>query len=322
MDLLDERTVLAYLADRGVLNGRPATATTLTGGVSNVVLLVETPERRVVLKQALPRLRVADEWYADPARTEAEAAALRVTNELTPGRVPGVIDSDPERHTLTIEAAPPGWTTWKDELMAGVTRPEVGRWLGEVLARWHTATVDAALPPELDGLEAFEQLRLRPYFDVAAGRRPHLAQPLTHYRAALRERRLCLVSGDFSPKNVLVGPDDGWAIDLEVAHRGDPAFDVAFLLHHLALKTVHLPTHRAGIQAGAEAFLHGYGTAPGVDDPGHLAGLVGCLMLARVVGASPAGYLTDAEAARVESIATRVITEPPASGPEAIWDSL
>jgi hypothetical protein len=72
---LDEHSVLGYLADRGVLDHGPASAKALTGGVSNVVLLVETPERRVVLKQALPRLRVADEWYADPARIEAEAAA-------------------------------------------------------------------------------------------------------------------------------------------------------------------------------------------------------------------------------------------------------
>ena len=28
-----------------------------------------------------------------------------------------------------------------------------------------------------------------------------------------------------------------------MAHRGDPAFDVAFLLCHLTLKAIHLPEH-------------------------------------------------------------------------------
>ena len=50
---------------------------------------------RVVAKQALPRLRVEDDWRAKLERTEIEAAAMRLCGRLTPGRVPAVLDLDP-----------------------------------------------------------------------------------------------------------------------------------------------------------------------------------------------------------------------------------
>ncbi len=61
--------------------------------------------------------------------------------------------------------------------------------------------------------------------------------------------------GDWSPKNLLVYPDRVLALDFEVAHRGDPAFDVAFMLTHLVMKSVHLPAHAARLRSAADAFL-------------------------------------------------------------------
>ena len=57
-DLLDETTVVAYLTDRGIISG-PAEVEELTGGVSNVVLGVKAGGKDLVLKQALPQLKVA-----------------------------------------------------------------------------------------------------------------------------------------------------------------------------------------------------------------------------------------------------------------------
>lgn len=34
----------------------------------------------------------------------------------------------------------------------------------------------------------------------------------------------CLVHGDYSPKNILVGATGVWVVDFEVAHFGDPVF--------------------------------------------------------------------------------------------------
>ena len=52
-----------------------------------------TPGVALVVKQALARLKVADEWNAPTRRTDTEAAALRLAARIVPGRVPAVIDS-------------------------------------------------------------------------------------------------------------------------------------------------------------------------------------------------------------------------------------
>ena len=61
-EYLQPETVADYLRDRGILGDERARASFLGGGVSNVVLLVESDSRRLVVKQALPTLRVAEQW--------------------------------------------------------------------------------------------------------------------------------------------------------------------------------------------------------------------------------------------------------------------
>jgi len=47
-----------------------------------------------------------------------------------------------------------------------------------------------------------------------------------------------LVHGDYSPKNILVSDNGIFILDFEVAHWGNPVFDLAFLTNHLLLKSV------------------------------------------------------------------------------------
>jgi 5-methylthioribose kinase len=131
------------------------------------------------------------------------------------------------------------------------------------------------------------------------------------------------VHGDYSPKNVLVG-DDGpgnglWVIDWEVVHRGDPTFDLAFMLNHLALKSIHRSSAIADYEACAEAFVGAY--APTRPDPEYLLGLVGCLMVARVDGKSPAEYLTENGRERARTYGRSFLLDPPGSIGEA-WARL
>ena len=56
---------LAYLRSIGQLGSEPARVEPLGWGVSNVVLRVETPDRRFVLKQSRPQLRTRDAWFSD-----------------------------------------------------------------------------------------------------------------------------------------------------------------------------------------------------------------------------------------------------------------
>ena len=53
--------------------------TVLDGGVaSDVAIVKDDTGREVVIKEALPRLKVAADWRCDPARSSLEVQALRV----------------------------------------------------------------------------------------------------------------------------------------------------------------------------------------------------------------------------------------------------
>jgi aminoglycoside phosphotransferase (APT) family kinase protein len=110
-----------------------------------------------------------------------------------------------------------------------------------------------------------------------------------------------LVHGDASPKNILVGPHGPVIVDAECAWFGDPAFDVAFLLNHLVLKSALSPQWRDAYRAMADALIEGYReharweTWAGLE--ARVAALLPGLMLARVDGKSPVEYLVGHPAA-------------------------
>ena len=250
---LTRETVVPYLVERGLIaQGRTTRVGELGGGVSCVVLDVTQGAQRIVVKQALERLRVADEWLAPTSRAVTEADALRLGAELTPGAVPRVLDSDPDNSVLAIERAPQDWRDWKQALLEGDADTDVAAWLGFVCATWHSGTLDdRAVEAAFAHSEAFESLRIDPYYRTVSVRHPELRPAITAAIGRLEGGRCCLVHGDFSPKNVLVGTGGRWVIDFEVAHYGNPVFDVAFMLNHLFLKAIHRPTATAGYAAAA-----------------------------------------------------------------------
>lgn len=320
-------TVAKYLVSRGVVrDGVGIVAEELGGGVSNVVLGVEAGDCQLVLKQALPRLRVADEWLAKRQRVLTEADAMQLLHEATPDAVPPVHHIDEVACAIVIGRAPAGWRTWKDDLLAGRVDTKVGARLGSLLAAWHGLDVRAS--SRLDDPEAFEQLRVDPYYRTVAHRVPDLDAPIAALIKRMAAERRCLVHGDFSPKNVLVGHDGLWVIDFEVAHIGDPAFDVAFLTSHLMLKAVHRPVDRHAYAACTDQFWHSYlnGTPSDIRDGidggiDHVLRHLGALLLARVDGKSPAEYLTSPELDVARALGRRLLTEPPNSL-DAVWDAL
>jgi len=315
VSLLSADSVVDYLVARGLVDADwSLRVEPLGGGVSNVVLAVTGPGVRVVVKQALPELAVADHWRAKRERALTEAAAIEVCRRLMPGCAPRLLDVDPEACALVVELAPDGWHPWKDDLLAGRADPDVARWLGATLRAWHDGTRDEASRERFDDAEAFEQLRVDPYYRTVMRRLPDLAGLVGPFVERMEATRSCLVHGDYSPKNVLVSDGEAWVIDFEVAHTGDPAFDLAFMLNHLMLKAIHAPASRHGFVACAQAFWDAYGE---LDDPGYVLGHVGCLMVARVDGKSPAEYLTDAGREHARSSGTSLLRK----GPDALDDA-
>ncbi len=332
---LEAEEIPRFLDARSLLrSGESVTRVSrLEGGVSGTVFRVGTSEgREFVVKRALEQLNVADEWHADPARAILEARALRVLHALTPENVPELFDADDDTNTITMEAAPADWPTWKQQLLAPtlsgtIDHVAVARSLATALATWQRAALDhpAVLAPFADR-SLFESLRVDPFHRVIRRVHPGLSAAIDDCIDELEQAELTLVHGDFSPKNVLVPPKPGaapWVIDFEVVHVGHPVFDVAFLSSHLIMKSIHLPRRRAEIDAARSAFLTEYVSE--VDNvlrstaTASLGRQTACLLLARVDGKSPASYLTAGERDTVRRLAVDVLAS---EDPEAAFADL
>lgn len=317
-----------YLRSRAHL-GTPR-VTKLSGGVSGDTTLVEVLAKRMVVKRALCQLLVDGDWQAKPERAMTEAAALRLLHRITPDNTPQLLDADPSRHTIVMTAAPADWPTWKDALLDEAADPSAGPVavaveLGRVLGTWHDATWgDPAVAARFDDYEALEQLRLAPFHGVVAAAHPAVADRVDELATELRTRRDCLVHGDFSPKNILVGGDGLMVIDFEVAHTGAAVFDLAFLQCHLALKALHVPVRAAEFAAVAAAFLQAYKAVlvtGGRALPERSGWHTACLLLARVDGLSPARYL-DAETAAVVRRLSLELLKADDLSPDQLWQGI
>ncbi|HEX5858797.1 MAG TPA: aminoglycoside phosphotransferase family protein [Microbacterium sp.] len=316
---------LSAVRHAGLLDAEP-TVEPLAGGVSNDVVVVRTAQSAFVVKRALPRLRVAEVWEASAERSYTEAAALRWARGVAPDAVPGVVAVDRENSVLVIELAPAGYGDWKQQLLAGDVRPDVGARLGGLLGRWHVASAsDPAALAEFDDQEAFDQLRVTPFYSVAAARNPAAAPVIADLVERMARTRVSLVHGDFSPKNILAEPSIGgglWVIDWEVAHTGDPVFDVAFLLHHLVCKILVRPDRREDLIATAQSFVQTYSdhtrAVLGDLDRQYLLAHTGALVLARVDGKSPVDYFSVAQRDAARALALNVMSGAP-DGLAELW---
>jgi len=306
-----------YLAARGMPG--PQAVDELGGGVSNTVLLITMAQSRLVLKQSLPKLRVEQDWFSDPGRIFRESEALHsLAPHLPPGSVPEILFEDRENFAFAMSAAPPGAETWKAQLMRGEIRPRIAARIGEMLAAMlHASWRDAAWEARFGDQTVFDELRLDPYYRSTARVHPDLAPDFARLMRESAARRVSLVHGDWSPKNFLVSPCGGvMAIDFEVIHFGDPAFDTAFMLNHLALKSVARPADKPGYRAAALQFWESLEAGL----PAECAWLeeatlrhLGALMLARVDGKSPVEYLAADARPQVRAMARELIARPPAS---------
>jgi len=235
--------LLEMLRRDGVPLSPAAQATALTGGVSSRIYRVRDGEQDFVVKSALARLRVASDWRSDPGRNRYEQRYLRYVGSLFPGTVPRILFASDFHGYFAMEHFGAGFTNWQAALQRGECDPRMARQAMTLLARIHASSRGRPdLARQFATTRNFRQLRTDPCLRTAARRHPALARCLVREAARLERTRECLVHGDFSPKNLLAGSGRVVLLDGAAAWYGDPAFDVAWLLHHLCLKGLrHAP---------------------------------------------------------------------------------
>jgi aminoglycoside phosphotransferase (APT) family kinase protein len=290
----------------------------LEGGVSADLWRVRLGAQSWCAKQPRERLKVARNWMVSRTRAGNEVRWLATARTIAPEAVPVVIGYDAEHELFVMrDYAPPAWTPWKGRLLSGRIEPDLAAALGSCLGRIHA---DTAHQPGLAGTFAgdlFEALRVGPFFRALLPVHDDLAPVIEARMGLLRSGPRALVHGDVSPKNVLVGPGGRLLLlDAECACWGLPAFDAAFLLHHLMLKGAARPERVTQYLEAGQRFFAAWSGAAGSaagDDDGEerTTALIPILLLARIDGTSPVDYLDAAMAARVRAFARTQLRHPP-----------
>lgn len=294
----DEIAILQNLRAEGLVQSDDARMTAFGGGVSSDVWRVDDGGKSFVVKRSVAKLRVAADWYADPARLIYEFRYLETVSRLVPGVVPQVLNSDISGGYIAMEFLGEGYTNWKQDMLDGSADPVVAERAATALAKIHNTTRnDATIRSQFDSLPFFTQLRIDAYLRATALKHPNLADQIEEEALRLTRSSECLVHGDYSPKNMLVSKDRFVVLDCETAWFGDPAFDLAFLLNHLHLKALHHAPTDIGMAALVQTAIDSYfatSDLKAADDMNlRTARLLLMLMLARVDGKSPVEYLNN-----------------------------
>jgi len=310
--------IAAALARMGLLAaGERALVTPLAGGVSSDIWRVDLPSGPICVKRALPKLRVAAEWIVPVERSVHEWDWYRLVDARLPGACPHPIARDEATNLFAMDfLADDAYPLWKAQLLAGEVDPGFARGVGRTLGCIHATTAgqpDVARQFATDAL--FHALRLEPYLEAAARAHPGLAPAILAVEATTAGTHRVLVHGDVSPKNILAGPQGPVFLDAECAWYGDPAFDVAFCLNHLLLKTLVRADRRDALAASFAALADAYAAEatwePARDVLQRTARLLPALFLARVDGKSPVEYLRDdRQRERVRTAAQRWLAAP------------
>jgi 5-methylthioribose kinase len=280
---LKEADVAAYLA------GVPAVATILGpksaewkvrevgDGNLNLVFVVEGAGTGVVLKQALPYVRlVGESWPLPVRRAFFEHQALRAQSAVVPAHVPKVFHFD-ETLALTVMAYLTPHIILRKGLIRGTVYPKLADHMATFMAETLFATSDLGQPAAAkkqhmalfcDNTELCritEDLVFTDPWRMAEGNRwtsPQLDFTAASVRAdgpwkrAAQEYKLkflgeaqALIHGDLHSGSIMVTESETYAIDPEFAFYGPMGFDIGALLGNLYLAYFAQSGHEA--KAGA-----------------------------------------------------------------------
>jgi len=242
-------------------------------GNLNLVFILEGPEGSVCVKQALPYLRAAGpSWPMTPERAFFEYSYYEAVAPHVGHQIPEILHYDSRLHCLIMECLAPH-IILRRGLIEGRRYPDIGRTLGEYVARASFFTSDLARPFEqkMESMALFARntplIRITvdlvftdPY--CASPRNRHTSPELDAAVADLQSdgslkaaaarfgqkflsEPQALVHGDLHSGSVMVTPEDSRVIDPEFAFYGPIGFDLGAFFGNLLLAWYAQPGHEA-----------------------------------------------------------------------------
>ena len=277
---------------------RVTDVTPLTGGVASDIASFNLNGKTYCAKFALPKLKVAADWYAPVHRNAAEYAWLEFMAATCPHLAVKLYGRSASLNGFVMEfISGKDVYLWKTALLnCEPDRGEAGS-VGALLGQIQAASTRSGFDKSpFQNRDDFQALRIEPYLLFTAEKHADLKSEFNVLASQLYDNQAVLVHGDVSPKNILLRDAGPVILDAECATMGDASFDPAFCLNHLLLKSFHLPDSRHSLLHSVEAFWNAYAAHLTSEDPASLEAricrLLPALMLGRVDGKSPVEYLS------------------------------
>lgn len=219
------------------------------------------PKRTVVLKQALPYVRlVGDSWPLPPDRARIEAQALEIQARLVPQHVPKVYFYDPDMY-LTAMRNLTEHIIMRKGMIQGIKYPHFAEHIGLFMARTLGNTSDLVLDyrtkklevarfinPELCKItedlvftEPYRYTERNPFHKEIEPQVLALQadEALRVEVAAMKEKFMtqaqALVHGDLHTGSIMINQTETIVIDPEFAFYGPMGFDVGAVIANLLL---------------------------------------------------------------------------------------
>ncbi|HHC29084.1 MAG TPA: S-methyl-5-thioribose kinase, partial [Rhodobacterales bacterium] len=277
--LADRLGHIAAIADKLGADTAAWDAAEVGDGNLNLVFIVKSPKGAVIVKQALPYVRlVGDAWPLPLKRAFFEYNALIRQAERDPGSVPEILHFDEEQALIVMEFIAPH-VILRHKLMAGEKVEGLAERMGEFCARtffrgsdlsMDTAKrkTDAALfldNAELDDIT--ENLVFSdPYFDAKMNHHTPGLDPVVarlradsdlkiaaqELKAAFANNAETMLHGDLHTGSLMSTENDTRVIDPEFATYGPMGFDLGMLLANFFMAYYAMPGHIADAEARAE----------------------------------------------------------------------
>lgn len=227
-------------------------------GNLNLVFIVEGDNGSVIVKQALPYVRlVGDSWPLPLKRAFFEYHALKRQADRDPGSVPELLHFDEEQALIVMERLHPH-IILRHHMMAGQKVKALGETMGQFCARTAFRGSDLSMKAadkkadvalfagNVELCDITENLVFTdPYFDaemnrfttpqlddvVAELRSDHLLKiEAQHMKRAFTAKSETMCHGDLHAGSIMATPDDARIIDPEFAFYGPFGFDIGMLI--------------------------------------------------------------------------------------------
>jgi 5-methylthioribose kinase len=266
---LDLQSVAAYVKTRPELHGifradDNLEASEVGDGNLNLVFIIRAqsdPKRTVVLKQALPYLRlVGDSWPLPTDRARIEAEVLKIEYDLVPEHTPKVYFYDPDMYVTAMQNLD-RHVIMRKGLSQGIRYPKFAQHIGIFLARTLGATSDLTLDyrtkkvmvgrflnPELCKItedlvftEPYRQTErnlfhkeLEPQV-LALQADDALRVEVAQMKEKFMTQAQALIHGDLHTGSIMINQDETYVIDPEFAFFGPMGFDIGAVIGNLFL---------------------------------------------------------------------------------------